>query len=142
MDHVVQPTLLEISNYLKQGTRNNIVFCQDTIAGIDFLNVGKELSLLLDKTHGEFSGFDSACKQLLSKSKCNDIIGSYLAIENIGFLFEPELTFDFRNMLCSYSQNQCLIIKAEAIIENNFFFFIDKRSNTRVSLEGLSYMQI
>lgn len=134
--------LQEISNYLNQGTRNRIVFCRDSVIGIEFIDVGKEVAMLLNNMPTDSSSFETICKQVVGTPRNNDLIGKYLAIENIGILFEPELKLDVRSMLDCYSRNQCLIIKSDAIITNDILYFLSTSDNTRVSLQGLSYKQI
>ena len=74
-----------------QGTRNKIVFCKEDVEGLDFINVGKELSILLGDNPQEISGFETMYRKVLNRSKHSDQIGTYLAVENIGILFEQEL---------------------------------------------------
>ena len=132
----------DIASYLKQSTRNKIVFCKDGIDGIRFLNVGKELSELLGDNPTGISGYETMYRQVLNKSGHDDSIGMYLALENIGILFEPELKLDVRSVLDSYSKNQCVIIKSDGEIQNNYFFFLTPDDGIKVSLQGLSYKQI
>ena len=132
----------DIKNYLQQGTRNKIVFCKDGIEGISFINVGTELAMLLGENPLEVSGFETMYKQVLNRSNHKDQIGTYLAIENIGILFEPELKLDLWSVLNHYSKNQCLVIKIDAAIENDTLYFIDSTDGVSVKLQGLSYIQI
>ena len=122
-----------------QGTRNKIVFCKEDVEGLDFINVGKELSILLGDNPQEISGFETMYRKGLNRSKHSDQIGTYLAVENIGILFEQELKLDLRSVLTNYSKNQCLIIKTDAIIENNKLYFLNSTDDLYVSLQGLSY---
>lgn len=134
--------LTKIKNYISQNSRNKIVFCKKSIDGIDFINVGKELAILLGDNPHEVCGFETMYRQVLNKSKHNDQIGTYLAIENIGILFESELKLDLRSVLNQYSKNQCLIIKTDSAIENDILCFIDSTDGVSVNLQGLSYKQI
>lgn len=132
----------EITTYLHQSTRNKIVLCKKRIDGIDFINVGKELAMLLGDNPHEVPGFETMYRQVLNRSNHNDQIGTYLAIENIGILFESELKLDLRSVLNQYSKNQCLIIKTDSAIENDILYFIDSTDGVSVNLQGLSYKQI
>jgi hypothetical protein len=132
----------DILNYLQQSTRNKIVFCRDYMDDIAFINVGRELSQLLGEHPQEISGFETMYKQVLNASSYNDKIGLYLAIENIGILFEPELKLDLRSVINNYSKNQCLIIKTEAAIQNDTLYFLDETDTIHVNLQGLSYKLI
>ena len=120
-------TLIEISELVAQNTRNKLVFCDHSIDGISFVDVGFELSLRLSKSSYDN---DSALGAVLDQSSCHDQIGSYLAVKNIGILFEPELKLNIRDILDSYSKNQCLIVQAEADLLE------------RINLQGLSHLTI
>lgn len=119
--------LVEISELVAQNTRNKLVFCDHSIDELHFVDVGFELSLRLSKSSYDN---DSALADVLGQSLHHDKIGSYLAVKNIDILFEPELKLNIRDILDSYSKNQCLIVQAEAE-------FME-----RIDLQGLSYLNI
>ena len=129
--------LLKISELVAQNTRNKLVFCDHNIDELHFVDVGFELSLRLS-----LSSFDddSALADLLGHSSYHDKIGSYLAISNIGILFEPELKFNIRNILDSYSKNNVLIIQSDAEIQNGMFYFLKQSDRSSVNLQGLTYL--
>lgn len=119
--------LVETSELVAQNTRNKLVFCDHSIDGISFVDVGFELSLRLSKSSYDN---DSALADVLGQSLHHDKIGTYLAITNIGILFEPELKLNIRDIFDSYSKNQCLIVQAEAELLE------------RINLQGLSHLTI
>ena len=119
--------LVEISELVAQNTRNKLVFCGHSIDGISFVDVGFELSLRLSKSSYDN---DSALTDVLGQSFHHDKIGTYLAITNIGILFEPELKLNIRDILDSYSKNQCLIVQSDAELLK------------RIDLQGLSHLTI
>lgn len=100
----------EIEDLVQQNTRNKIVFCTDSIDGIDFVDAGFRLALAIQ------SGEDatSAVSMLFGSTAQHPTIGNYLALKNIGILFEPELKLNIRDILLSYSKNQCLVIQADS----------------------------
>lgn len=100
----------EIDIYVQQNTRNKIVFCTNSIDDIDFVDAGYRLAMAIQ------SGEDatSAVSMLFGSSVQHPTIGNYLALKNIGILFEPELKLNLRDILLSYSKNQCLIIQADS----------------------------
>ena len=119
--------LVEISELVAQNTRNKLVFCDHSIDGLSFVDVGFELSIRLSKSS---YNNDSALTDIFGQSLRHDKIGPYLAIRNIGILFEPELKLNIRDILDSYSKNQCLIIQTESEMLE------------RIDLQGLSYINI
>lgn len=129
----------DIMKYVSLDTRNKIVFCKDIIDGIDFLNVGHELSAsLCDNVH---DNMDALRSLLTTGSNQHSIIGQYLALDNIGILFEPELKFDIRNLLDTYSKNQCLIIKSDAELSSDSIYWLKPSDGIHVNLAGLSYFR-
>ena len=132
-------TIQDIAYYLQQNTRNKIVFCRESIDGIRFINVGLELSQILGDNPDDIDGADTAYKQVLGQSQENSVIGMYLALENIGILFEPDLRLDVRSILDAYSKNQSLLIMTDAEIADDRFYFLRKGDGTEVNLQGLSY---
>jgi hypothetical protein len=132
----------ELTKYVKQNTRNKIVFCREDIGRITFVNVGLILSQFLSDEESIANVYQLLCNRILNQHLYNDIIGDYIAIENIGILFEPELKLDLHNILESYSRNQCLIIKSDAEIRDEVFYFLTPDDTAIISLSGLSYKLI
>ena len=119
--------LTDIKDYIAQNIRNKIVICHDCIGGLEFINVGYDLSKLLSKNS---YNYEEAVSAILNKTFHNETIGNYLALTNIAILFEPELKINVSDILDAYSKNQCLIIQTDMEITN------------WVNLNGLSYKQI
>jgi hypothetical protein len=103
------------------------VICRNSIDGLEFINVGYDLSKLLSKNS---YNNEEAVSAILDNTFHNEIIGNYLALTNIAILFEPELKINVSDILDAYSRNQCLIIQTDQDILQ------------RTNLNGLSYKQI
>lgn len=119
--------LTDIKDYIAQNIRNKIVICRDSIDGLDFINVGYDLSKLLSKNS---YNYEEAVSAILDKTFHDETIGNYLALTNIAILFEPELKINISDILDAYSKNQCLIIQTDIDIPQ------------WTNLDGLSYKQI
>lgn len=132
----------EITKYVQQNTRNKIVFCHEDIDGITFVNVGLNLSQLLANDESFVNGYQLLCNRILNQPLYNKNIGKYIALDNIGILFEPELKLDLHNIIESFSHNQCLIIKSDAEISDDKFYFLTPDDSTTISLSGISYKLI
>ena len=110
--------------------------------GLQFVDVGFALSLRL-KTNEKSSPIIDLLRQILNENIRNDAeIGHYLAIENIGILFELELKLDVRSIIDSYSKNQCLVVLTDAEIDNGELYFLIKDDGVSVSLSGLSFKEL
>ena len=132
--------LKSIIDYIKQNTRNKIVFCSRDIDGLKFVNIGWEFANIISKNPSNIS---DVLRDFLSKSTHkSEEINEYLAIENIGIMFEPELRFDFRNFLDTFSKNHCLVIKSDAEITSDMLYWLSQSDGLQVNLRGLSYIQI
>lgn len=134
---VIMQSLVEIAEFVAQNTRNKLVFCDHSIDGVSFVDVGFELSLLLSKSPYDN---DEALAVILGQSQQHAEIGTYLAIRNIGILFEPELKLNIRNIFDSYSKNLVFIIQSDGEILDGVFYFLKPTDRNAVSLQGLSYM--
>jgi hypothetical protein len=117
------------------------VFCRDKIDGIDFVNVGRELSALIVEK-AEHDNLQDDVNELLSRSWSNAEVGRYLALNNIGILFEPELKLNLRSLFESYSKDQTLFICDEGGVVDNTFHFFEPSSLYTVDLSGLAYTTI
>lgn len=134
----------EIANYIPQMTRNHLVFCREDIPCLTFLNVGKELSEVLTREdlNSPMISYaaEDAFSELLSQKYYDDEIGSYLALENIGILFEQVLGFNIRKMLESESINRTLIICSLGEIKNNHFYFYTEGDGVDIDLTGIPHL--
>jgi hypothetical protein len=74
--------------------------------------------------------------------KNNVAIGRYLAINNLGILFEPDLKIDFLKLIDKYSLNQVLLIKWDGEIESNMLFFLTKENGVKINIQNLSHINI
>ena len=132
--------------YLQQTTRNRLVFCHEFIEGLTFVNLGKELSTAI--AYGNLRSpmiaytAEDALVEILFPSQNDLQIGPYVAIENIGILFEPELEFNLKSTLDNASTNKTIIIRSDGIIHSDKFFFLQPGDGTFIDLEGLSYIEI
>ena len=87
--------LTDIKDYIAQNIRNKIVICRDSIDGLDFINVGYDLSKLLSKNS---YNYEEAVSAILDKTFHDETIGNYLALTNIAILFEPELKINISDI--------------------------------------------
>lgn len=136
----------EIAKYFTQTTRNRLIFCREEVSGLTFINVGKELSEMLaheDQNSPMVSYVaDDAFSEILSQKYCDNEIGHYLALTNIGILFEPELGFNIRKTIESESRNRTLIICSLGEIKNNHYYFYSEGDGVSIDLTGLPYLVV
>ena len=135
-----------IADYLAQATRNRLVFCHEQIDGLTFVNVGKILAENLTKQdlHSPMIAYmaEEVLDEILSSTKVDDEIGSYVALDNIGVLFEPDLAFNLKSVIDSASTNKVVIIHSDGIIKSDRYYFLQEGDASFIDLHGLSYIEI
>ena len=80
--------------------------------------------------------------EILSSTKVDDEIGSYVALDNIGVLFEPDLAFNLKSVIDSASTNKVVIILSDGIIKSYRYYFLQEGDASFIDLHGLSYIEI
>lgn len=136
----------KIDQYLKRHSRNKIVFYKQDIPGVEALDVGKNLSK-------EIQGFVSDTKIgmksiiILEELFASAVFehpnyGSYLAIQNVALLLEPEIKIDFVKLLEKYSSTNALFVKWEGEIEDGILYFLTKEKGKRIDIKNLSHIAI
>ena len=135
-----------IADYLAQATRNRLVFCHEQIAGLTFVNLGKALaeSLVKQDLRSPMIAYmaEEVLDEILSSTKVDDEIGSYVALDNIGVLFEPDLAFNLKSVIDSASTNKVVIIHSDGIIKSDRYYFLQEGDASFIDLHGLSYIEI
>ena len=137
---------LRIVEFLSQATRNRLVFCHEHIDGLLFTNVGKVLaeSLKEENLRSQMVAYaaEDFLAEILSSTRIDSVIGKYVALENIGILFEPELGFNLKSTLDNASTNKTIIICSDAFIKKNRLYFLQEGDNYTIDLNGLSFIEI
>ena len=135
-----------IAQYLAQAARNRLVFCHEHIEDLIFTDVGKVMAnALKDKNlRSQMVAYaaEDFLADILSSPQIDSSLGKYIALENIGILFEPELGFNLKATLDNASTNKTIIICSEAQIKDNRLYFLQEGDSLSVDLTGLSYLEI
>lgn len=117
-------TIKDIIAYCKLEGRNKVVFSESYIDRLQYINVGHEITSSLTKESWE-SDINKGVlnQQLFDSFYYHDLIGRYLAIENIGVLFEEKLNLNLRNKFDQSSIGQVLIVQVKGEVGNWAFSF-------------------
>ena len=134
------PSVNDIKAYAQGSARNRIVLCNSRIEGLTYIDVGYELSLAIGNAC-DATNFESLLREIFSRSQHDGIIGQYLALDNIGILFEDDLHIHLESIFDSYSKGQTLLICAEGELENNTFKFMSS-DRCKVNIGRLSFIRI
>lgn len=132
----------ELISYANGDSRNKIIFSRRRFDGLKYIDVGLEISKIMGNSPEEISGIDTLYRQVFNRASLSDDIGAYLAIENIGILFEPDMHLNLESILDTYSKGEVLIINAPGEIVDNTYHFFAADSHFVIDLEGLSYKSI
>ena len=132
--------------FVHQANRNHLVFCHDKIEDITFINIGKVLAEALSKENLHLPSVAYIAEDLLvdilSTPRLDSQIGPYVALENIGILFEPDLGLNLKSTLDNASTNKTIIIRSDGVIVSNRFYFLQDGDGVFIDLTGLSYIEI
>ncbi len=135
-----------VFKYIQQATRNRLVFCHTRVEGLSFVDIGRALSegLANENLHSQMVAYtaEDILSDILSSPQIDSLIGPYVAIDNIGILFEPDLALNLESTLDSASTNKTVILCSDGSIQSNKFFFFQPGDNYLINLKDLSYIEI
>lgn len=133
-----------LTKYINKDSRHKLLFMPFSSIEIPFIDIGQELSksIEFDVNNKRLSLIaDEALEKIISYNIVNDKnIGKYVAIKNIGILFEPALKFDLRAKIDSWAKSFILIIDSnEGTVINNIFYLAgDLKSSYSINLTEIS----
>jgi hypothetical protein len=141
-----KPIMHTIAEFIKSQSRNKVVFHTQDITHLESVNIGERISesIYHFKEPSRIAmQVSSELSDLLNASISNhDMFGSYLSIENLGILFEPELKLDFARLLENYSQNNLLFVKWDGEIDANYLYFLTKEDGIKINIKSLSHIKL
>lgn len=134
---------MSINDFLNQNPKHKLVFTKNEPAGFIITDLGFEMANLLEgqslPSVVATTTFDSlAAKEM----NIHPVYGRYLAIKNIGILFEPSLRLNVRMLFESISHDTLLVVCSDGIVQNDTFHFIKPTDGFGISLSGLSFLVI
>lgn len=135
-----------LKDFIKGSSRNKLIIATSQLDFVDWTDVGKlfssKIQSSLDDRWLSLKGI-GILEELFGShiSKSNDF-GEYLAIHNLGILFEPELNIDVLTLLDKYSRNKALFIRWEGEIKNNTLYFLSEKKGQKILIKNLSHIII
>ena len=134
--------------FLSSPSRNHLVISDGCIVGFDYIDMGLEISTFIEDRISDrrlSMRVQDQLHALLRSHICkSEEFGEYLALTNIGILFEPLLKIDLEGFLDRWSQNMILLLDVgKGNIQDNHFFLTQGCSRDySVSLEGINYIEL
>lgn len=135
-------SIKDIQSFANSEARNKIVLCSELIDGLTYVDVGYQMAKALADDPLLMSQGSKLLNLALDCSVVDPSLDMYLAIQNIGILFEPELHFNLQAIIEKYSKGQTLIISAPGIVENGIFHYVNKDSGFEISLKEMTYKSV
>lgn len=135
-------TILE--TFLSAKPKYKLVFDLSASLEVESVDAGAYLADALQsklkKNKLDMYAGDAIRKMIRQHTYEHPELGRYVAIENIGILFEPELAFNLESIVEQTSKDELLIIKSKGKIENNKFFFHSSQYSQVINLNNLTYI--
>lgn len=130
--------------FIGSPSRNHIVFSNGRLDHLQYLDVGLELSTgiedILSDRRLSMKSQDILNRLFSDHTISSSVYGSYLAIENLGILFEPLLKFDLMALLNKWSQNILLVINmGKGSITNDVYYLVDGETKFTIDLHTFNY---
>lgn len=130
-----------IKKQLPTGSRYKLLFTSHHPEGMVFVDIGLQLAkaIELSLSYRQLPMIaDDAITKIIQDNLKNDLeIGNYIAIKNIGILFEPILHLDLHALFIKWSKSFALIVdSSEGMVKNNRFYLsadIDQRYSIDLS---------
>lgn len=133
--------------YLAMNARHKLLFTQKEVEGIAYVDIGlllsKAIESAIDSKRLVMKADDELEKIINSNLKNSSEIGEYIAIKNIGILFEPSLKIDLHTKIDSWAKSHVLIILKEGKFYNDIYYLSsEKDSGYSINLNDINYKTI
>lgn len=133
--------------YLAMNARHKLLFTQKEVEGIAYVDIGlllsKAIESAIDSKRLVMKADDELEKIINSNLKNSSEIGEYIAIKNIGILFEPSLKIDLHTKIDSWAKSHVLIILKEGNFHNDIYYLnSEKDSSYSIILNDINYKTI
>lgn len=140
-----RPIMITLKPYISTINKHSLFFLKERTNDIKFVDIGTLLvhaiESSLDNQNLPFLA-EEELEKIINKNVCHSSdIGSYIAIRNIGILFEPTLRIDTQVKFSAWSRNYTLIVDiAEGTIQNDIFYLAgDTESTYKINLSDIPY---
>ena len=135
-----------IRTFTNSASRNHLILSSGCLEAFNYVNVGFEISSYIEPIIGDrrlsMRTQDKLNSLLRDSIGQLDDFGAYLAITNIGILFEPSLKIDVEGLFDRWSQNNVLVVDISkgAISSNRLFLTPNCPDQYSLSLQRINYI--
>ena len=132
--------------YLSNKPKYKLVFDPSSSLDVESVDAGAYLAKVLQskvqKKNLNMYASDAIRKMLGEHIHEHPQYGQYVALSNIGILFEPALAFNLETLVEQTAKSILLIIQAKGVVEKDRFYFLSPSHNLSISLKNLNYIVI
>lgn len=145
-ENIPEQKLEKLSVLAKSSARNKLIIHKESISSLKTVNLGLEISKKLHTLEGKnYSSqlvFQITDDILDANETTHPALGKYLAIHNLGILFEPSIKINIANLLDRKSQNNLLFIFWPGDIEKNNLYFMTKKNGIKTDISSISHIKL
>ena len=132
-----------LASYLSKNPKYRLAFDLSSSLEVESVDVGTYLADALQtkaqKASLNMYASDAIRKMIRQHTHEHPEYGRYVALSNIGILFEPALAFNLETIIEQTSKDELLIIQAKGCVANECFFFLSQQDSFSFSLKNLTY---
>ena len=132
--------------YIAKKPKYKLVFDLSASLDVESVNAGAYLAgalqTKLKKNKLDMYAGDAIRMMLRQHTHEHPELGRYVALENIGIIYEPELAFNLESIFEQTSKDELLIIRSKGKVEDNRFFFLSPQQSLSINLNNLTYLVI
>ena len=135
-----------LTTFINSASRNHLILKKGFIDGLEYMNVGLVVSAFIEDILSDrrlsMRTQDKINELFRNNTKRSESIGQYLALTNIGILFEPQLKIDIEGLFNRWSQNMTLVIDLGIgqFSDNLLYLTADSSREYSVSLEAINHI--
>ena len=135
-----------LQSFVNSASRNHLILSSGCLKAFNYVNIGYEISSYIEPIIGDrrlsMRTQDKLNSLLRDSVSQLENLGAYLAITNIGILFEPSLKIDLEGLFDRWSQNNLLVVDIGKgnVSSNRLFLTPNCSEQYSVSLQRINYI--
>ena len=135
-----------LKNYLSQRPKYKLAFDLSSTLDVESVDTGIYLSNVLtskvSKKNLDMYAGETLRAMIRLHTHDHPEYGRYVALSNIGILFEPSLAFNLETIIEQTSKDLLMIIQAKGKIDNERFYYLSPQNHLTINLKNLTYTVI
>ncbi|MBQ9466676.1 MAG: hypothetical protein IJU62_06850 [Muribaculaceae bacterium] len=137
-----------LTKFLSSAPRHKVVvLLNDSVgASLPAIDVGRELAAYLEAYSTSHRAMDEAkqflTKLIAQKTQRDPQFGPWVALRNLGILFERDLDISPANLIDNLSRNTLFIIQWPGLVNDGKLYFLDRGSRYFIDLSQISHITL